>query len=138
MSYPEDFVDACRRHQEDADLLFKHHRWANADQLYGLTAECGLKARMVKWGVLLDNTGEVKGKYRVHVHKLWRLFEDCAKGRGETRELGFLPRGTPFADWSPDERYAHRRHFDEAGVTKHRKAAEDILRLVELEKQDNG
>ena len=93
---------------------------------------------MVKWGLLLDNTGKVKGEYRVHVNILWRLFEDCAKGRGKTRELRFLPKGRPFDGWLLRDRYAHRRHFDEAGVTKHRKAAEDIVRLVELEKQDNG
>lgn len=93
---------------------------------------------MVKWGVLLDNTGRVKGSYREHVHRLWRLFKDCAEGRGEARELSLLPKGTPFADWLPDDRYAHRRHFGEAAVTKHRKAAQDIVRLVEIEKQDNG
>ena len=93
---------------------------------------------MVKWGVLLDNTGKVKGVYRKHVHELWLLFETCAEGRGETRELSFLPKGTPFADWLQDDRYAHHRHFDEATVTKHREAAQDIVRLVEIEKQDNG
>ena len=93
---------------------------------------------MVKWGMLLDNAGKVIGTYREHVHRLWPIFEDCAEGRGETRELGFLPKGRPFADWLPDDRYAHRRHFDEAAVTKHREAAQDIVRLVGIEKQDNG
>ena len=46
MPYPANFVDAHHRHWEDAQLLFRNHRWANADQLYGLCAECGLKAVM--------------------------------------------------------------------------------------------
>lgn len=41
-----DFVDAHERHWRDAELLWQHQRWANADQLYGLSAECGLKALM--------------------------------------------------------------------------------------------
>jgi len=44
MNWPEDFLDAHERHWEDAELLFGNRRWANADHLYGLAAECGLKA----------------------------------------------------------------------------------------------
>ena len=46
MPYDTDFADAHRRHWEDAELLHDHGRWANADQLYGFSAECGLKAVM--------------------------------------------------------------------------------------------
>ena len=46
MSHLADFHDAHLRHWQDAELLFRHDRWANADQLYGLSAECGLKAVM--------------------------------------------------------------------------------------------
>ena len=34
MPHPADFVDAHHRHWADAELLFEHDRWANADQLY--------------------------------------------------------------------------------------------------------
>ncbi len=42
-----DFLDAHERHWEDAELLFAQSRWANADHLYGLAAECGLKRLMI-------------------------------------------------------------------------------------------
>ena len=32
MPHPADFVDAHHRHRADAELLFEHDRWANADQ----------------------------------------------------------------------------------------------------------
>ncbi len=40
------YKNAARRHYEDAEILFNRLRWANADQLYGLAAECGLKCRI--------------------------------------------------------------------------------------------
>lgn len=45
--YRSDFFNAHQRHWKDAELLYKEKRWANADHLYGLSAECGLKAVMV-------------------------------------------------------------------------------------------
>ena len=39
----EDFLDAHLRHWTDAELLYAAQRWANADHLYGISAECGLK-----------------------------------------------------------------------------------------------
>ncbi|MDE0002871.1 MAG: hypothetical protein OXQ29_09265 [Rhodospirillaceae bacterium] len=41
MPHPADFLDAHRRHWCDAELLFNDSRWANADQMYGFSAECG-------------------------------------------------------------------------------------------------
>jgi len=38
-----DFLDAHERHWTDAEILFAQGRFANADHLYGLSAECGLK-----------------------------------------------------------------------------------------------
>jgi len=38
-----DFLDPHDRHWEDGERLFGVSRWANADHLYGLSAECGLK-----------------------------------------------------------------------------------------------
>jgi hypothetical protein len=57
MTYPADFADAHRRHWEDAELLFAHDRWANADQLYGFSAECGLKTVMQALGMNTDAAG---------------------------------------------------------------------------------
>ena len=57
MAFPADFRDAHLRHWQDAELLFEHQRWANADQLYGLSAECGLKAVMRALGMPVGRHG---------------------------------------------------------------------------------
>ncbi len=124
MTYPADFADAHRRHLEDADLLFDHARWANADQLYGLGAECGLKA------VLTMEDVSIQGRYRQHVQQLWPEFVSFANGRRGADHLSRLPGGEPFKDWSHHDRYAHRRHFDEVVVAPHRNAAREVRVMV--------
>jgi HEPN domain-containing protein len=47
------FAEAARRHLADALLLHGENRFANADHLAGVAAECGLKA------ILLDHLGGV-------------------------------------------------------------------------------
>ena len=70
-AHPADFFDAHRHHWEDAEILFGRHRWANADQLYGFSAECGLKAVMKVLGMPVDTTGTPKRwKHRKHVQDL--------------------------------------------------------------------
>ena len=128
-----DFADAHRRHWEDAELLFDRGRWPNADQLYGLSAECGLKA-VVRHLVMPAEMSE----YLKHLPKLWSMFKDCAKDRGGGRYLQLLPGGEPFEDWSIHDRYAHRRHFDQGRVGPHREAAREIRVLVNSMEQDGG
>lgn len=129
-----DFVDAHRRHWTDAELLYGDRRWPNADHLYGLSAECGLKAVMRRLGM----PAETPREYREHLPKLWSKFEDYAKDRDGGRCLQLLPGDQPFADWSIDDRYAHRKHFDQGQVGPHRKAAQGIHVMVESMEQDGG
>ena len=137
MSHPADFHDAHLRHWQDAELLFRHDRWANADQLYGLSAECGLKAVMRRLGMRVRSDGAPEqSKHRQHVDILWPEFRKFVRGRIGGRYLNLLPGGNPFASWSIGDRYAHRRHFDRAGVSPHRSAADGICKMVRRARQD--
>ena len=57
MPRPADFAGAHHRHLEDAALLFDRERWAAADHLYDLSAECGLKAVTRSLGMPVDAVG---------------------------------------------------------------------------------
>ena len=130
--YPADFFDAHRRHWKDAELLFGHNRWANADQLYGLSAECGLKAVMKTLGMPVDRTGTpTMQKHRVHVQDLWPIFVRFAGGRNGAWYLSLLPSGSPFVDWSHHDRYANRSHFQKIHVKSHREAARKIRAMIQ-------
>ena len=137
MARSADFTDAHQRHWEDAELLFKHGCWANADHLYGLSAECGLKAVMVGLGMSVDDRGAPGEEHRKHMPKLWQVFEAFARERGGGAYLALLPDGKPFDDWSIDGRYENRRHFQSANVTPHQDAAHqvaDVVQRAELER----
>ncbi len=139
MTHLADFADAHLRHWEDAELLFEQGRWANADQLFGFSAECGLKRVMQALGMPVGETGmPAESEHRKHVQDLWSTFEDFAKDRGGARYLGLLPGGTPFADWSHHDRYANRRHFQGANVMVHREAARGIGQMMGAVAQDDS
>ena len=132
MPHDADFTDAHRRHWEDAELLYDHERWANADQLYGFSAECGLKAVMERLGM----PSGTPGRYRRHIQELWPIFEDFAKNRDGDRYLELLPDGEPFADWAHHDRYVHRGRFSQVTVSPHREAAQRVRLMVGFGAQD--
>ena len=127
MTYADDFTDAHRRHWQDAELLFENERWANADHLYGFSAECGLKA-VIEMSLA---TGTLDQKYRKHLPGLWQNFQSLANGLSGRDYLNLLPSGDPFAGWSVSDRYAHRCHFYSASVQPHRAAALKIRVMVQ-------
>ena len=142
---PADFLDATRRHWEDAELLRVEERWANADHLYGLSAECGLKALMQAFGMEMeaDDQGlydkpKKKGDQK-HIDTLWKHYEHYRSTREGTKYL--LPReyddSNPFDDWSVHQRYVHRNQFDANRLQRHRSGAECVKNLVvEARKED--
>lgn len=137
MAYPADFIDAHRRHWEDAELLFDNARWASADQMYGFSAECGLKAVMKALGMSVDATGTPEQpEHRKHVQDLWPVFRTFVRGHGGARYLHQLPEDNPFGDWSHHDRYAHRRHWKETSLVQRRDAAQGVLNMVQVARRD--
>ena len=138
MTYPADFTDAHRRHWKDAEMLFSEDRWANADQLYGFSSECGLKTVMKALGMPVNPTtgAPVQKRHREHVQDLWPVFVGFARGRQGGRYLHLLPGGSPFANWSHHDRYGHQSNFSKQSVARHRQAAWEIRRMVRCAIQD--
>lgn len=137
---PADFVDAHGRHWEDAEALLGLHRRANADQLYGFSAECGLEAVMEALGMNVDATTGIPSDkaHRTHVQHLWSAFRTFTSSRKGAIYLSMLPNGSPFADWSHHDRYAHRSYCCERDVRSHRAAARQIRPMVQHLQQSKG
>ena len=131
MGYPADFHAAHLRHWRDAELLFEHRRWANADHLYGLSAECGLKALMRRSGMPVGRHGApTEREHKVHANELWQVFAAFVRGTVAGRHLHLLPAANPFDRWSIGDRYAHDRHFDCTRVRPHRSGADAVRGMV--------
>jgi len=127
-----DFRDAADRHRGDALLLLEMDRLANADYLFGLAAECGLKALMVALGMATSSHGVPREyHHKVHVDALWDEFLAFAGGRGGARYALRLGSDNPFGDWRISQRYCHRSGFGHDRVTPHARAARLVRGLLD-------
>lgn len=132
------FKDSSERHLLDAEHLLQDpqdQRLANADHLFGISAECSLKAVMVGLGMETTDDGSPQDRaYKVHIDKLWAAFQSFAQGRMAARYLEPLDLGNPFATWSVDQRYWARSSFAKDDVLSHKAAADQcrtsLLRLT--------
>jgi len=130
--WPEDYLDAHDRHWEDAELLFQEGRLANADHLYGLSAECGLKALWLR----ITRLTSLPRRQRVHINHFWDDFVRLSRNQRSSQMLGGrLPPQNPFSNWSVNQRYASRQHFDQRLMEAHRRGAERVRNLVQNARQ---
>jgi hypothetical protein len=131
MMMPADFLDAHHRHWDDAEQLFAAQRWANADHLYGMAAECGLKRLMQAFGMPFDSVGDRPANQpdRVHADGVWARYESYRCGHHRGAGYG-LPPANPFQDWNVSQRYAHQSHFNAARATSHQVGANQVRQLI--------
>ena len=131
VDHPADYLNAHFRHWRDAELLLQAKRWSNADQLYGFSAECGLKAVMKANGMTVDPTTGVpkERRHRKHIQELWGAFLSFNHPRQTGDFFHLLPQSNPFSAWSHHNRYANSKHFGESVVGPHREAALVVRRF---------
>lgn len=127
-----DYLDAHERHWQDAELLFQAQRWANADHLYGMAAECGLKRLMLAFGMPFDTNKNRPAHQmdRVHAESIWVRFESYRSGHHQGAGYA-LTTPNPFENWKVEQRYAHRSNFNQPLVEAHRSGAEAVARLIQ-------
>jgi hypothetical protein len=132
-----DFYNAHDRHREDADLLYAEARWANADHLYGMAAECGLKRIMQAFGMPLTSPSgnPAVREDRVHADGIWARFESYRSGHYQG--AGYvLPFPSPFDNWKAEQRYAHQANFDLVRAQAHQAGANLVFGLVKQAQLD--
>ncbi len=132
-----DFQDATGRHWTDAESLRATARWANADHLYGLSAECALKCLMMAFGMPLDPTDGSPARLndRKHANDLWTRYDAYRTGRPAGPAYA-LPTPNPFQHWAVGQRYAAESAFDAARVLGHRQGADTARALVAQARRD--
>ena len=120
---PTDFHDAHERHWDDAERLHQALRWANADHLYGMAAECGLKRLMLCFRMVMNPAGTApkESSDRKHANEIWSRFETYRSGHvdGAGYALSTL---NSFHDWHVNQRYAHQSNFDQIRAQAHQQA----------------
>lgn len=126
-----DFHDAHQRHWQDAENLYAARRWANADHLYGIAAECGLKRLMMAFGMKLDAAKGKPAEHQdaVHADGVWARYESYRSGHHRGTAYGLVS-ANPFDDWHVTQRYTHQSQFDATRAMQHRIGAEAVRHLV--------
>jgi hypothetical protein len=125
----EDFLDSHKRHWDDAERLFNAERWANADHLYGISAECGLKKllEVLQGDPLGPNQKRHIWESR-RTDNCWNIFDTYRSGHQLAAK--FPMPDNPFNDWDISQRYAHQSYFDRNRAESHRNGAEIIKGFV--------
>jgi len=136
-----DYKAASRRHHNDADLLRTGGRSANAGQLYGFAAECGLKALMVAHGVPTEPNGDIRrnNRYRKHLPYLSQLVATITvfpDGRAATRYVSMLPSLSHFTDWNVDHRYWLESMLPSGSLLNWYAAAQQISAMLDAATAD--
>ena len=120
------FAEPARRTFQDAQTLWFAGRLGTSDHLFGLAAECALKAILCGRGVISQDPPEKP--YKVHVEKLWEEYTAALSGLpGSVVALG----SNPFLNWKVDDRYSDDAAFTEARVAQHRVGAETSMKAFE-------
>ncbi len=119
-----DFRDASERHFGDGELLLAEDRLANADHLFGMSAECSVKAIMEALGMATSKAGAPRDSgHKVHMPELWAAFQSFASGRLASRYVEPLDKQNPFVDWKVDQRYWKQNYIGRGAARKHQNAA---------------
>lgn len=131
MPVPEDFSNAASRSWRDADFLLQDARLATADHLFGVSAECALKAVMVA----LSGT-KLSHRYKIHLPSLWDEFIAYMPSSGTNAYASLLAENPFNKSWDVSDRYGHDTAFTQVRVDKHRDAALQAQRVLEQARLD--
>jgi len=111
---------------------------ANADHLYGLAAECGLKAlseKLVPSGILEPKQDFVHIMEDKKPATAWSRYQTHLVGHALATRLS-VPTSNPFSDWSVSQRYAHESCFDLLCVERHRRGATLVANLMQTARKE--
>lgn len=147
---PVAYEQAARRHLADAETLFSQGRMANAGQLFGFVAECGLKALLLACGVVPDSEGGIPSKHPAKPNKQHPLRQHMPDLTGRiaaygqlipdgpqaARYMATMPNLGDFIDWSVDHRYWRDGALPLTSVAKWRSAAKAVSTMLDQAKQD--
>ncbi|HDR9249898.1 hypothetical protein [Burkholderia vietnamiensis] len=125
----ENYADAAGRHWGDGLLLERESRLENADQLYGIAAECAIKAALITSAGNCASNGLAKA-YKAHIDELW----DRIAANALPRHLAALPpllkMDNPYSDWRIDQRYAGNGIVTADALERHKTMAKRLVSAV--------
>lgn len=114
MSYTPDMKASARRHLEAAEQLYKNGKRKDvAGYLYGVAAECAIKAMMHDCGMHPRNPRSKDDPFFAHFPELRTMLLDLKlSGRKSTSISGLISHASFMQHWSTDMRYCDGREIE--------------------------
>lgn len=123
LKHMQNYEHAAARHWRDAEQLFAANRLDNADQLFGLAAECALKVALTRSGTTIERDSGL----REHIDVLWDKARVHMKGRSNASLASLLKLSNPFHEWAIAQRYFVTGHVQQMAIDGHRRSAARLL-----------
>lgn len=133
MQYPPDMPAAARRHLSAADALNSPNgRYDVAGYLYGIAAECAVKAMMLDTRLWPDPdpANRAGSPYFEHFPHLRTMLRDALEGRRGIPLLQIVADDAFMSNWSTNMRYAKGSRVNPAWVAAWAKQAKDAVGAI--------
>lgn len=133
MSYsPADFPTSARRHLEAAEALFDQEKRRDvAGYLFGIAAECALKAMMLEAGLRpLEKDRRREDPFYAHFPQLKTQLRDRQLGRAATPLKTFIENSNFMSQWDTDMRYCKGDQIRPDWVERWRYQARDVVGAI--------
>lgn len=131
MTFTVSLPAAAHRHLDAAEVLSETHRRDVAGYLYGLAAECAVKAMLIDtgWPPELNNRRNDNPLY-AHFPELRTLLRDTLRGRKAAPLLALINNDAFMNHWSITMRYSDGREIDDRWITSWARDARQVISCI--------
>jgi hypothetical protein len=131
MAYACDMRSAAFRHFEAAEQLAVGARRDVAGYLYGIAAECGIKAMMIDINMRpLPIEHRRSDPFFAHFPELRTMLRSSLSGRLSAPLVNFISSDAFMNQWSTDMRYSHGRDIADAWVQAWAAQARQVISSI--------
>ena len=131
MAFQIDMRAAARRHLQAAEALAGGHRRDVAGYLFGIAAECALKAMMIDAGLRPSSPPHRRDDpFFAHFPDLRTLLRDALQGRRGTPLTNYVQNDAFLNNWSTRMRYSHGRDIQDQWIVAWATQARDAVSAI--------
>ncbi len=132
MAYTPDLPNAARRRLLAADILYSEKtRIDVAGYLYGIAAECAIKAMMLEAGIHPLNLENRKSDpFFAHFPTLRTMLKDRLQGRKSATLRRKIENDNFFSQWDIEMRYCKGTYIKDSWIETWRQQANDIVNCI--------
>jgi hypothetical protein len=131
MAYTPDMSNAARRHLLAANILYSEKtRIDVAGYLYGIAAECAIKAMMLEAGIRPDLENRKGDPFFAHFPGLRTMLKDSLQGRKSATLRLKIENDNFFSQWDIEMRYCKSSDIRDSWVETWKEQANDIVSCI--------